>query len=425
MATTIEVGLLGLGTVGSGVVTRLTQAMTRIEQQQGVHFHLAMVAVHHFKQARSVTLPVGTRLTTALQAVVTAPEIQIVIEVMGTITTAKAAIISAFQHGKSVVTANKDLMALAGPELVALAQYYQVDLFYEASVAGGIPILRTLADSYATDEIQQVVGIINGTANYILSAMTAGQPYDQALASAQAAGYAEANPTNDVLGLDATYKLMILSQFAFGQALTVAEIQPVGIDTLTAAQCQQAASAGWQLKLLAQAQQRQGRLYCRVAPVAVAQTVPISQVAGVQNGIAVTSEALGATLYTGPGAGGAATANSVLNDLLVAASHLIQHTSGRAFNANQATLPVTNLRTVPQAYLVFTTVAIGRPVAANIQQRTANCYQTIVVTPSQLATIVWQLVRQGAGPVTTVPIAFSTSWASTSTVQPVRPSVNI
>ncbi|MFC6202073.1 homoserine dehydrogenase [Lactiplantibacillus nangangensis] len=304
MTQTIEVGMLGLGTVGSGVVMRLTQAATKIEQTQGIRLHLAAVAVHHLNAPRAVTLPIGTRLTDKIATVVTDPHIQIVIEVMGTLATAEAAIVAALQHGKSVITANKDLIATAGPRLIALAQRQQCDLFYEASVAGGIPILRTLTDSYATDQVQQVAGIINGTANYILSAMTAtGATYAEALAAAQRAGYAEADPTNDVSGLDTTYKLMILSQFAFGQGLTISQIQPQGITMITAAACQQAAQSGWQVKLLAQAQLQVGQLYCRVAPVAVPNTLALSQINGVQNGVAVRSQAIGQSLYTGPGAG--------------------------------------------------------------------------------------------------------------------------
>lgn len=255
MTTTIEVGMLGLGTVGSGVVERLTQAARKIEQTQGIRLHLAAVAVNHLNAPRAVKLPIGTRLTDSLTNVVCDQRIQLIIEVMGTVATAKSAIKAALNQGKSVVTANKDLIATAGAELTALARRQHCDLFYEASVAGGIPILRTLTDSYATDNIQSVDGIINGTANYILSAMTAGQTYEDALAAAQAAGYAEADPTNDVGGIDAAYKLMILSRFAFGQGLTFQQVAPVGITGLSATICQTVAQHGWQIKLLAQAYQ--------------------------------------------------------------------------------------------------------------------------------------------------------------------------
>ncbi|SMS14327.1 homoserine dehydrogenase [Levilactobacillus zymae] len=377
MTTTIQVGMLGLGTVGSGVITRWPQAVTTIEETQGIQLQLTKVAVAHLARARQVSLPPETHLTDSITAVVADPQIQLVIEVMGTLTTAKQAIVAALTHGKSVITANKDLIATAGQELIALARREHCDLFYEASVAGGIPILRTLTDSYATDTVQAVTGILNGTANYILSAMTAGQSYDQALTAAQRAGYAESDPTNDVSGLDTTYKLMILGQLAFGQHLTREQIRPVGITTVTAAQCQFAAQHGWQIKLLAQAQRHADHLYCRVAPVAVPTTQILSQVQGVQNGVAIRSQAIGESLYTGPGAGSTATANSVLNDVLVATRRLQQGVRGTALSAPVQQLPVTNLAALAQSYLLFSDLA---PVDLQCYAATNQLVLTLVAT---------------------------------------------
>jgi len=430
MTTTIAVGMLGLGTVGSGVGMRLTQAARKIEQTQGLRLRLAAVAVHHLNAPRAVTLPIGTRLTDSIEAVVTDPKIQLVIEVMGTLKTAEQAIVTALQHGKSVITANKDLMATAGERLTALAQRQHCDLFYEASVAGGIPILRTLTDSYATDQVTAVAGIINGTANYILSAMTAGKTYSQALAAAQRAGYAEADPTNDVGGLDTTYKLMILSQFAFGQQLTIDQLAPQGITQLTAEACQQAAQAGWQVKLLAQAQRFGDQLACRVAPVAVPQTTALSQVKGVQNGVAVTSQAIGDSLYTGPGAGSTATANSVLNDVIVAAQQLVRQTRGRAFNQNHADLTVTRLADLPQRYLIFTDSSVLKLQRAasegdfSLKRHTADCYETSVLTTAQLRQLAGDLAGDGRE-LTALPIAFSTVTTTTAikTMQPVHVAI--
>lgn len=410
MTTTIEVGMLGLGTVGSGVVERLTQAARKIEQTQGIRLHLAAVAVNHLNAPRAVKLPIGTRLTDSLTNVVCDQRIQLIIEVMGTVATAKSAIKAALNQGKSVVTANKDLIATAGAELTALARRQHCDLFYEASVAGGIPILRTLTDSYATDNIQSVNGIINGTANYILSAMTAGQTYDDALAAAQAAGYAEADPTNDVGGIDTAYKLMILSRFAFGQGLTFQQVAPVGITGLSATICQTVAQHGWQIKLLAQATQHNQQLYCRVAPVAVAQTQPLSEIAGVQNAIAVQSDAIGASLYTGPGAGSTATANSVLNDVIVAAQHLVngQSAVNTALPVNQGA--VTNLADLPQDYLVVGAKAVSavqvyaNEVDFSLQTLAPDCLQLNALTARQRQ----QVARQVQ--VTLVPIAGTVRW---------------
>ncbi|ETY73629.1 homoserine dehydrogenase [Lactiplantibacillus fabifermentans T30PCM01] len=419
MTQTIEVGMLGLGTVGSGVVARLTRAATKIEQTQGLRLHLATVAVHHLRAPRAVQLPVGTRLTDDWQQVVTDPRIQLVIEVMGTIATAKAAIIAALTHGKSVVTANKDLMATNGEQLIALAQRQGCDLFYEASVAGGIPILRTLTDSYATDQVQRVAGIINGTANYILTAMTSqGQSYQTALTAAQQAGYAEADPTNDVTGLDTAYKLCILSQFAFGQTVDLTRLQPTGITALTATDCQQAQQAGYQLKLLAQAERHGSNLYVRVAPTAIPQTSALSQVAGVQNGVAITSDAIGDSLYTGPGAGSTATANSVLNDVLVAANHLVTATRGLAFNRNHVQLRVHALDQLPQRYLLVSSLSrltlqtYANEVDFSIQPTAGPALITTAVTPTQLAQLQRLTTINGQAQVTAIPIAFSTQPAA-------------
>lgn len=386
MTTTIEVGMLGLGTVGSGVVERLTKAATKIEQTQRLRLHLAAVAVNHLNAPRQIDLPIGTRLTDSIDAVVTDPHIQIVIEVMGTLKT-------------------------AGERLIALAQRQHCDLFYEASVAGGIPILRTLTDSYATDTIQAVAGIINGTANYILSAMTtSGVSYPQALHAAQRAGYAESDPTNDVTGLDATYKLIILSQFAFGQRLTLQQVAPRGITELTAADCQGAANNGWQIKLLAQAQRHGRALYCRVAPVAVANGRALSRVAGVQNGVAISSQAIGESLYTGPGAGSTATANSVLNDVIAAAQRLQLGTRGPAFNRNQAQLTVGRLDQLPQAYLLFSHLATNQLQRYADNERFSlkslanQVYQTSTLTRAQLAPLT------ASGAITAIPIADSIAW---------------
>ncbi|MDV0431438.1 homoserine dehydrogenase [Lactiplantibacillus sp. DA1] len=414
MTTTIEVGMLGLGTVGSGVVERLTRSATKIEQTQGIRLHLAAVAVNHLNAHRSVQLPIGTRLTDSLTNVVCDQQIQLIIEVMGTVATAKAAIVAALNQGKAVVTANKDLIATAGPELAALAKKRGCDLFYEASVAGGIPILRTLTDSYATDNVQSVSGIINGTANYILSAMTAGQSYEQALAAAQTAGYAEADPTNDVAGVDAAYKLMILSRFAFGQELTLSQIRPVGITALTAVDCQLAAENGWGVKLLAQIQQHVTGLYCRVAPVAVPTNQSLSQIDGVQNAIVIQSEAIGTGLYTGPGAGSTATANSVLNDVLVAAKHLISDHQVVRNPEPVAPLTVARLDQLTQTYLGFSTVSQeelkrrANEADFSVEFVTANCYRIAALSAVQRDKLRAEL------PINLIPIANTMVWPQTS-----------
>ena len=249
---TITIGLLGLGTVGGGVVKLLQEHASKIEQTTGVHFVLKRVAVAHLNKPRKVNLPAETILTDQIDDVINDPEIQVIVETMGTVNLAREAIVQAIYNHKSVITANKDLLAIDGPKLAQLAESRHVDFLYEASVAGGIPILRVLSSSLVTDQITQVAGIINGTANYILSATASDNvSYDKALMTAQAKGYAEANPTNDVKGIDTANKLSILSQFAFGKALNPSKLGVRGIDQLTGAQLASAKQFGYTIKLLA------------------------------------------------------------------------------------------------------------------------------------------------------------------------------
>lgn len=341
MTTTIEVGMLGLGTVGSGVVERLTRSATKIEQTQGIRLHLAAVAVNHLNAHRSVQLPIGTRLTDSLTNVVCDQQIQLIIEVMGTVATAKAAIVAALNQGKAVVTANKDLIATAG--------------------------------------------------------------------------YAEADPTNDVAGVDAAYKLMILSRFAFGQELTLSQIRPVGITSLPAADCQLAAENGWGVKLLAQIQQHVTGLYCRVAPVAIPTNQSLlSQINGVQNAIVIQSEAIGTGLYTGPGAGSTATANSVLNDVLVAAKHLISDHQAVRNPEPAAPLTVARLDQLTQTYLGFSTVSQkelkrrANEADFSVEFITANCYRIAALSAVQRDKLRAEL------PINLIPIANTTVWPQTS-----------
>lgn len=350
---TITIGLLGLGTVGGGVVKLLQEHAPKIEQTTGVHFVLKRVAVAHLNKPRKVELPPETVLTDQLDTVINDPEIQIIVETMGTVNLARHAITQAIYNHKSVITANKDLLAIDGPQLAQLAKSRHVDFLYEASVAGGIPILRVLSSSLVTDQITQVAGIINGTANYILSAMASdGVSYDKALMDAQAKGYAEANPTNDVKGIDAANKLSILSQFAFGKALDPTQLGVRGIDQLTAAQLASAKQFSYVIKLLAIANRLGDHLYTFVGPSLVDHDDQLAQINGVQNAVAVQSNALGSSVYTGPGAGAKPTANSILSDLAAAANDILDYDCGSAFNNYHEELVPCKLNSVPQEYLI-------------------------------------------------------------------------
>lgn len=349
----ITIGLLGLGTVGSGVVKLLEEHAKKIEQTAHSHFILKKVAVAHLDKPRNVSLPTSAVLTDSIEEVVNDPDIDVVIETMGTISRARQAIVQTIHNHKSVITANKDLLAVEGPALVQLAKQNHVDLFYEASVAGGIPILRILSNSLVTDQITQVTGIINGTANYILSAMTNQKiGYQAALKSAQERGYAEANPTNDVKGIDTANKISILSQFAFGKSLNPKKLNCRGIDQLTAAQLVSAHRFGYTIKLLAIAKRKDNRLYTFVGPCLLTQSSLLAQVNGVQNAVMINSNALGSSLYTGPGAGAKPTANSILSDLIAVANDLSNHNCGNEFNNYHQELDRSNLTDLPQQYLI-------------------------------------------------------------------------
>lgn len=406
---TITIGLLGLGTVGQGVVTLLQKQAAKISRTQNFRFKLKRVAVRNLAHHQTAELPVGTILTDKITDVTDDPEIQIVVEAMGGVDVAKVAICQAILNKKSIISANKDLLATAGEEILQLAKTVGVDFFYEASVAGGIPILRVLSSSLETDQITQITGIINGTANYVLTAMEREQQaYATALKNAQKLGYAELNPTNDVQGIDATYKLIILSRFAFGQSLALTDIPHQGITTISPAQLASANRLGLKIKLLAVAKEVNQQLFSFVGPAAIPATEPLAHVNGVQNAIAIQSNALGETTYTGPGAGAHPTANSILSDLLVTGNNIVKGICGHEFNRYRKPAAAQSLTTVPQQYLITIEDAKIEPsVLANLcqftwqQQVTGEHYWsglTPVISAITLTTLLDSLKHQGQQP---------------------------
>ncbi|GLB47353.1 hypothetical protein WR164_13320 [Philodulcilactobacillus myokoensis] len=317
----INIGILGLGTVGIGIVQLLKKRQAKIKNIYGVHFNLKTIAVRDVNKKRNVELPANTKLCDDDSKVIDDPDIQIVIEVTGNVDGAYHAIQRAMQSGKSVITANKEMLASHINDLNTIAKNNQVNFFYEASVAGGIPILRVLSESILTDSFEQVNGIINGTSNYILSEMLTNQAdYHQVLEAAQQLGYAEANPRNDVKGYDAAYKLSILSYLIFGQFLPVSKIRLQGIDQISIEDLKAAQNDGYKIKLIANLKRKHKQLTASVVPTAIKKDEQLANVDGVQNAIQVTSDALGRTTYTGAGAGSLPTANSVLSDLIASAN---------------------------------------------------------------------------------------------------------
>lgn len=403
---TITLGLLGLGTVGSGVVKLLQAQQAKLEQTAQVHFHLKRVAVAHLAKHRNDPLPSGTVLTDNIDDVLNDQDIQVVIETMGTVNLARDVIKKAIYRGKSVITANKDLLATDGPQLAELARFRHVDFMYEASVAGGIPILRVLSNSLVTDQISQITGIINGTANYILTAMsTGGLSYQDALAEAQEKGYAEPDPTNDVQGIDTANKLSILSQFAFGRALDPRQLTITGIDRVAKQQLAAASQLGYAVKLLAIARRKGDCIFTFVGPALLPQTTQLAQIAGVQNAIEVHSSALGTTVYTGPGAGAEPTANSILSDLVAVADHIINFDSGKEFNGYHNQLATNAINKHPQAYLA--TAAQAPTVNFSWQVETGAKHWWAGITPTLSAAEAATLQKQCDYPL--LPIA--NSWS--------------
>ncbi|AGY81363.1 MULTISPECIES: homoserine dehydrogenase [Carnobacterium] len=335
MADQLRIGILGFGTVGSGVLRILKNHEPKLNQVTGTTLKVKKVLVRDLKKQRG-SIADGVELTMDADEIINDPEIDIVVEVMGSIDQAKEYIKKALTAGKHVVTANKDLIALHGNELVALAKEYNCDLYYEASVAGGIPILRTIVDSLASDEIQKVFGIVNGTTNFILSQMTnEGKSYSEALKEAQELGFAESDPTNDVDGIDAARKMVILTRLAFGMNVELDQIETKGIRDLQQEDIKMAERLGYKIKLIGSAIQSESRISVDVGPILVPVNHPLASVQNENNAVFVVGAAVGETMYYGPGAGELPTANSVVSDVITVAKNIRLGTSGNVFGSYQ------------------------------------------------------------------------------------------
>lgn len=328
---TIQIGMLGLGTVGSGVLQMIENNEDKVQNVTGRQLTVKRVLVQHPDNHQDVADQVA--LTKDIDEIINDQDIQIVVELIGGIHPAKEYIEAALKHHKNVVTANKDLIATYGTELGKLAHDNHCDLMYEASVAGGIPILRTISNSFNADKITEVKGIVNGTTNYILTQMSQQHwSYDHALKEAQRLGFAEADPTNDVTGKDAAYKMVILSQFAFGTQLSTDDFSVTGIDHLNAFDVEQAKQFGYVIKLVGIARLINDHVFVEVAPTLVPLDNPLATINNEYNAVMVTGQAVGNSLFYGRGAGGLPTANSVLSDITSVTKNLILKTNGNFFN---------------------------------------------------------------------------------------------
>ncbi|MEO9325543.1 homoserine dehydrogenase [Nocardioides sp. C4-1] len=351
----LKVAILGCGVVGSQVVRLLDEQAGDLAARVGRPVELAGVAVRRIDAPRDVELPEGL-LTTDAAGLVARDDVDLVVEVIGGIEPARTLILSALEHGASVVTANKALLAEDGPTLFEAAEKAGRDLYYEAAVAGAIPILRPLRESLAGDRVTRVLGIVNGTTNYILDKMdTSGAGFAEALGEAQELGYAEADPTADVEGFDAAAKAAILASLAFHSRVTASDVHREGISEVTAADIASAREMGCVVKLLAicdlRSDERDGvveeAVAVRVHPAMIPRSHPLASVREAYNAVFVESDAAGQLMFYGPGAGGAPTASAVMGDLVTVARNLGSGARGvgESAYADRAVLPMGETRT--------------------------------------------------------------------------------
>lgn len=330
----VKIALLGFGTVASGVPFLLKENGDKIFQAAQSEIEVAKVLVKDEEEkARLLAAGHDYNFVTNVDEIIEDKDIAIVVELMGRIEPAKTFITRALQAGKHVVTANKDLLAVHGAELIAIAKEHGVALYYEAAVAGGIPILRTLVNSLAADKVTRVLGVVNGTSNFMMTKMVEeGWSYEDALAMAQELGYAESDPTNDVDGIDAAYKMVILSQFAFGMNVQFDQVGHKGIRNITPEDVAVAQSLGYVIKLVGSIEETPSGLSAEVTPTFLPKAHPLAGVNGVMNAVYVESIGIGESMYYGPGAGQKPTATSVVADIIRIVRRLNEGTIGKAFN---------------------------------------------------------------------------------------------
>ena len=370
MAEAVGVGLIGLGTIGTGVAKVLASNARVIEQRLGSPLRLVRIADLDTQSDRGVDLA-GIRFDSDARGLIADPAVQIVIELIGGYDAARRLVLESIESGKHVVTANKALLALHGAEIFEAASRRGVDVAFEASVAGGIPILRSIREGLVANRIQSVHGIMNGTTNYVLTEMEAtGEAFDVVVKRAQDLGYAEADPSFDLDGVDAAHKLTLLAAMAFGAQLTFKQVPTEGIRGLAPVDFEAASELGYRIKLLGIAKCHVDdaggeRIEARVHPTLIPERSLLAKVEGAMNAVAVEGDAVGPTLFYGAGAGQLPTASAVVADLVEIAREIRRGRAGRV--APLSYLPEA-LRPLPQlplgelwgrAYLRFT--AVDRP----------------------------------------------------------------
>lgn len=325
----INVGIIGFGTVGTGTVRILLENKDVLKERLGFEINLRKIAVRDIGRDRGIKVPEGV-LTTDVDAVLNDPHIDIVVEVIGGIRPAKDFILKAINNGKHVVTANKALLATDGNEIFTAAQEAGIEIGFEASVAGGIPIIKVIREGLVANRIKAVYGIINGTSNYILTKMTdENVEFSVALKEAQDLGYAEADPTLDIEGIDSAHKLAILAYLSYGIPIPYKNIYTEGISKISSQDIDFASELGYKVKLLAIAKEKDNEVELRVHPTMIPKDYLISKVDGPFNAVYVEGDATGSTLYYGRGAGAMPTGSAVVSDIVDIARDIKKNAAGR------------------------------------------------------------------------------------------------
>lgn len=325
----VNVGIIGLGVVGSGTAKLLLENKNILHQRLGFDINLKRIAVRDIKRKRGVKLP-SKMLTKDVNTILNDPDIHIVVELIGGIRPAKDFILKAIQRGKHVVTANKALLATEGADIFNSAFRAGIEVGFEASVAGAIPIIKAIKESLITNRIKSIYGIINGTSNFILTKMTEQHvEFSDALKEAQSLGYAEADPTLDIEGIDTAHKLTILSTLAYSIPLSFSAIHIEGISNISTQDIEFALELGYKVKLLAIAKETDGEVELRVHPTMIPKDYLIAKVDGPFNAIYVDGDATGSTLYYGRGAGSAPTGSAVVSDIADIARNIQKNAVGR------------------------------------------------------------------------------------------------
>jgi len=353
---TLKVGMLGCGVVGSQIARLLVENKSDLTSRAGANLELVKVAVKNINTKREGIS--SNLLTDDAKSVVNDPEIDLIIEVIGGISPAKELILAAIKNGKSVVTANKALLAQAGAELYTAADNANVDLYYEAAVAGAIPILRPLRESLVGDQVHRIIGIVNGTTNYILTKMDeSGTAFDDALKQAQQLGFAEADPTADVEAIDAASKAAILAGLAFHSRVSDADVYREGITKITANDVKVAKAMDMVIKLLAIAELTpEGEISVRVHPALISRNHPLASVRESFNAVFVEAKSAGQLMFYGKGAGGEPTASAILGDLVAVARHKVSGGIGPK-ESDYADLKIAKIGQTKTRYLIRLNVA--------------------------------------------------------------------